>query len=46
MVVDLAEVSGKELVILVSSNTECITAIKFNSKTKRAGLAVRKQAIL
>jgi hypothetical protein len=46
MLAGLAEVAVSEQVTLGSSNTERITAIKFNSKTKRAGFAVKKQVIL
>ena len=46
MLVGIAEVAGNEVVILRSINSECITNIKFNNKTKRVGFAVRKQAIL
>ena len=47
MLAGIAEVAGNELMILASSNAECITTIKFNSKTKRAGYwVVEKPAIL
>jgi hypothetical protein len=46
MLVGIAEVAGNEVVIRTSIYSECITNIKFNNKTKRAGFADRKQAIL
>jgi hypothetical protein len=46
MLAVIAEVADNEFVFLGSRNTVCITTLKFNSKTKRDDLAVKKQAIL
>jgi hypothetical protein len=43
MLAVIAEVADNEFVFLGSRNTVCITTLKFNSKTKRDGLAVKSR---